>query len=203
MPGAAQPPCGWRSQPRAAGLQELLLRPLLYAQWHVGTTFRFHFFGGHRCVGVRGRSPPPLLGSPSSAGVLSPRCGLRRASPGEARIPGSSFPRGSLPSRLFVYLGSCCFQAEGEYLKANCLKAVERIHVYGKKKKNNPTSKKLSNLFFQISHFHPQSQHTNLVNVARHTIFPLVILYTQASRMDHKLALYGFNISIASHILCK
>lgn len=160
MPGAAQPPCGWRSQPRAAGLQELLLRPLLYAQWHVGTTFRFHFFGGHRCVGVRGRSPPPLLGSPSSAGVLSPRCGLRRASPGEARIPGSSFPRGSLPSRLFVYLGSCCFQAEGEYLKANCLKAVERIHVYGKKKKKQPNLKKtLQPVFSNLPFPSPESTH--------------------------------------------
>lgn len=73
----------------------------------------------------------------------------------------------------------------------------------GKKRKTNQASKKLSNLFFQISHFHPRSQHTNLVNVASRTIFPLVILYIQASRMDHKLALYGFNISIASHILCK
>lgn len=72
-----------------------------------------------------------------------------------------------------------------------------------KKKNNKPNLEKTSNLFFQISHFHPQSQHTNLVNVARRTIFPLVILYIQASRMDHKLALYGFNISIASHILCK
>jgi len=70
-------------------------------------------------------------------------------------------------------------------------------------KKPTQPQKTPSNLFFQISDFHPQSQHTNLVNVARRTIFPLVILYIQASRMDHKLALYGFNISIASHILCK
>lgn len=90
-------------------------------------------------------------------------------------------------------------------MKADCRRLGKRfILMKRKKKKAKPQlSKKPSNLFFSVSHFPPQCQHANLVNVARHSISPLVILYIQASRMDHKLALYGFNISIASHILCK
>lgn len=83
---------------------------------------------------------------------------------GAPRVPGSSFPCRSLPGRLFVYLASCCFQAEGEYLKANCLKSVEWIHIYGKKKKKKKTqTQNLKNLlqpvFSNLPFPSPESTH--------------------------------------------
>lgn len=103
------------------------------------------------------------------------------------------------------YLGSCSFQAEGECWKLTVEGWGTDSYLWkGRRKKpKNTPQKNPPSFFYKVFHFPPQCQHTNLVNVARHSISPLVILYIQASRMDHKLALYGFNISIASHILCK
>lgn len=131
--------------------------------------------------------------------------GRRRVSPS---VPAAVLPACMVPARPpAVCSGGCCFPSWRRVFKSQLFEDCEK-DSYSREKKNkkkphNTKKSCLTCFFFQISHFHPQSQHTNLVNVARRTIFPLVILYIQASRMDHKLALYGFNISIASHILCK
>lgn len=61
---------------------------------------------------------------------------------GPVPIPGASvrgpstwgcLGAGAAAVRPLVCLGSCCSQAEREYSKGKCLKAVERIHIYGEK----------------------------------------------------------------------
>lgn len=131
-------PCDPAEQPRSR--EELSPAPasLLAAQPAVGNgaagsalcctrglRLRFPSLGGSRGTLVCGRGPA----APATQGEH----------PWGASRAGLLLPTQSLPRCLFVYLAGCCFQAEGEYLKGNCLKAVERIHIYGKKKKKPQT----------------------------------------------------------------